>query len=255
MRAFTKLRLFAAGAALMGLALLTPPIRALMAQQVLPPDGRPAGIACAYNTSPPTVTTGQVVWVQCDSSGHLVTSGGGGGSSNVTIVGPLAGSGSVKTLDDNSAAILAGVTGPIPAGTNVIGHVIVDSSGLPSGAATSANQTTGSAYGNAANFVKGTTAAMTGTTSTQLIAAVTSNKIYATQIICTNSHATVGTFVTVQDGSGGTTIYEGYAAAVGGGFSITLPTPISNTSGNGVYVADVTTGANVICSGSGYAAP
>lgn len=109
----------------------------------------------------------------------------------------------------------------------------------------------GSNPGNSAAFVKGTTAAMTGTTSTQLIAAVTSNKIYLTDIICTNSSAT-GTFVTVQDGSAGSTIYEGYAAASGGGFVISLKTPISNTSGNGVFVADVTTSANVICSGSGY---
>lgn len=46
------------------------------AQAVLPPEGRPAGVACAFNTTPPTVTTGQVVWLQCDSTGHLVVSGG-----------------------------------------------------------------------------------------------------------------------------------------------------------------------------------
>lgn len=36
------------------------------------------------------------------------------------------------------------ILNPLPAGTNVIGHVIVDSSDLPTGAATSANQTNGS---------------------------------------------------------------------------------------------------------------
>lgn len=107
-------------------------------------------------------------------------------------------------------------------------------------------------YANKENFTKGTTAAMTATTSTQLIAAVASQKIYLTHIMCTNSHATVGTFIMLQDGSGGTTIYEGYAAAVGGGFSATLPIPIATTAGNGLFVADVTTGSNVICSGSGY---
>lgn len=59
------------------------------AQAVVPPYGLPAGIACAYNTSPPTVTNGQVVWVQCDSSGKLITSASSGGASNATIVGPL----------------------------------------------------------------------------------------------------------------------------------------------------------------------
>lgn len=36
------------------------------------------------------------------------------------------------------------ILNPLPAGTNVIGHVIVDSSDLPTGAATAANQTNGS---------------------------------------------------------------------------------------------------------------
>src|SRR6185312_12705946 len=56
-----------------------------------------------------------------------------------------------------------------------------------------------------ANLVFGTTAAMTGTTSTQLIAATASKVTYATFIKCTNSSATA-TLVTVQDGSGGTTL-------------------------------------------------
>lgn len=109
-------------------------------------------------------------------------------------------------------------------------------------------------YANPENFVSGLTAAMTGTTSTSIVAAPASGlRNYLTQIICTNSHASVGTFVIVQDGSGGTTYYEGYAAAVGGGFSITFPTPLRQPStATAVFVADVTTGANVICAASGY---
>lgn len=109
-------------------------------------------------------------------------------------------------------------------------------------------------YANPENFVSGLTAAMTGTTSTSLIAAPAGSlRNYLTHLICTNSHATVGTFVIVQDGSGGTTIYEGYAAAVGGGFSITLPAALRQpTAATALFVQDVTTGANVICSGSGY---
>lgn len=46
------------------------------AQQVLPPGPPISGaVVCAYNTSPPTVTTGQWVLVQCDSTGKLITSG------------------------------------------------------------------------------------------------------------------------------------------------------------------------------------
>jgi hypothetical protein len=98
---------------------------------------------------------------------------------------------------------------------------------------------------------------MTGTTSTSLIAAVTSNRIYVTSISCVNSHATVGTFVTVQDGSGGTALATLAAAAVfggdeknGGGVPL-----FKTTSGNALYVADVTTGANVICNASGFSGP
>lgn len=109
-------------------------------------------------------------------------------------------------------------------------------------------------YANPENFVSGLTAAMTGTTSTSLIAAPASGlRNYVTHIIATNSHATVGTFVLIQDGSGGTTIYEGYCAPAGGGFSISFPTPLRQpTTATALYCQDVTTGANVIVSASGY---
>lgn len=109
-------------------------------------------------------------------------------------------------------------------------------------------------YANPENFVSGVTAAMTGTTTTSLIAAPAAGlRNYVTHIIATNSHATVGTFIIIQDGSGGTTIYEGYAAAVGGGFSITFPTPLRQpTTATAIFCANVTTGANTIVSASGY---
>lgn len=109
-------------------------------------------------------------------------------------------------------------------------------------------------YANPENFVSGVTAAMTGTTSTSLVAAPASGlRNYITQIPVTNSHATVGTFILIQDGSGGTTIYEAYAAAVGGGFAISFPTPLRQpTTATALYVQNVTTGANTIASASGY---
>lgn len=103
-------------------------------------------------------------------------------------------------------------------------------------------------------LVSGVTAAMTGTTSTSIVAAPASGlRNYLTQITCTNSHASVPTFVLVQDGSGGTTIYEAYAAIAGGGFAISFPAPLRQpTTATALFVQDVTTGANVICSASGY---
>lgn len=106
-------------------------------------------------------------------------------------------------------------------------------------------------------LVKGTTSAMTGTTSTSLIAAPGAGlKNYITTLSCVNSHATVGTFVTVQDGSGGTAIWTVAAAALFGGTAITFPAPLQQPTANtALFVADVTTGAAVICSASGYKAP
>jgi hypothetical protein len=58
-----------------------------LAQQVLPPGPSISGaIACAYNTSPPTVSTGQWVLTQCDSQGRLLTTVGSG----IVTVAPYA---------------------------------------------------------------------------------------------------------------------------------------------------------------------
>jgi len=53
------------------------------AQRVQAPGN--TAIVCAYNSSPPTLTSGWFGYAQCDSSGKLITSAGGGGGSAVTI--------------------------------------------------------------------------------------------------------------------------------------------------------------------------
>lgn len=106
------------------------------------------------------------------------------------------------------------------------------------------------------NYVKGATSDITTTTSTSVVAAAAAGiKNYITHILVQNSHATVGTWVNLQDGSGGATLYTVYAAAVGGGASITLPCPIPTTAATALFAACVTTGANVRVSASGYKAP
>lgn len=110
-------------------------------------------------------------------------------------------------------------------------------------------------YANPENFVSGAiTSAMTGTTSTSLIAAPASGlRNYITQITVSNAHATVGTDVVIQDGSGGTTLYTIPAAAAYGGATLTFPTPLRQpTTATAIYVANVTTGASVKASASGY---
>jgi hypothetical protein len=110
-------------------------------------------------------------------------------------------------------------------------------------------------YANPENFVSGViTTAMTGTTTTSLIAAPAAGlRNYITQITCSNAHATVGTDIIIQDGSGGTTLYNIPAAAAYGGSAITFPTPLRQpTTATAIFVANVTTGASTKCAASGY---
>jgi hypothetical protein len=107
------------------------------------------------------------------------------------------------------------------------------------------------------SFVSGAiTSAMTGTTSTSLLAAPAGGlRNYVTTIIVSNAHATVGTDVVIQDGSGGTTLLTIPAAAVYGGAAITLPTPLRQpTTATALYCANVTTGASTKVSAVGYTA-
>lgn len=110
-------------------------------------------------------------------------------------------------------------------------------------------------YANPENFVSGAiTSAMTGTTSTSLVAAPASGlRNYITTIIVSNAHATVGTDVIIQDGSGGTTLLTIPAAAVYGGAAITLPVPLRQpTTATAIFCANVTTGASTKVSAVGY---
>ena len=104
-----------------------------------------------------------------------------------------------------------------------------------------------------ANVVYGTTTSMTGTTSTQLLAAVSTKTISTVHLSCVNSSAT-GTLVSVQDGSGGTILGTVTAAPNFGGHEENNNFPLfpPTSAGNGLYVANVTTGAAVICTATGW---
>ena len=113
----------------------------------------------------------------------------------------------------------------------------------------------GGNYQNRANFIAGDSGAITTNTATTVIAAPgASTYIYITSILVTNSHATVGTLVTLRD-SDGTTIpgATGYAAPLGGGYSLTFPTPLKMPTANKTLQAICgTTGANVYVSVAGF---
>jgi hypothetical protein len=108
-----------------------------------------------------------------------------------------------------------------------------------------------------ANIVSGAiTTAMTGTTSTSLVAAPgTSLRNYITTIVVSNSHATVGTDVVIQDGSGGTALMTIPAGAVYGGAVISLNPPLKQpTTNTAIFCANVTTGASTKVSAVGFKA-
>ncbi len=171
-------------------------------------------------------------------------------------------------------AVTAGVSGTLAVGGNVATNVAIGTNPINLGAqAVSAENTAVTAtrmaqlvtdlvgklivlpYANPENFVSGAiTSAMTGTTSTSLIAAPASGlRNYITQITVSNAHATVGTDVIIQDGNGGTTLYTIPAAAVYGGATITFPVPLRQpTTATAIYCANVTTGASTKVSASGY---
>jgi hypothetical protein len=112
----------------------------------------------------------------------------------------------------------------------------------------------GSNYINRTNFTKGFAKNIATTNATDvLVAPGASAYNFITHIIVTNAHATVGTLVDIVDETSGDVLYTGYAAPGGGGFSITLPTPIrQNTSNKKVQAKCGTAGADVTVSISGY---
>jgi hypothetical protein len=112
-------------------------------------------------------------------------------------------------------------------------------------------------YANPENFGVGqVTSAMTATTSTALTGMAAPGaalRWYITACTVSNSHATVGTMVNLQDGSGGTTIWQFPAAPAYGGATTTFPTPIRGpTLNNGIFAVNATTGSNTFISCTGY---
>jgi hypothetical protein len=108
-------------------------------------------------------------------------------------------------------------------------------------------------YALPANLVQGVTAAITGTSNTEVLAAAgASVRNYVTSITVTNSHATVGTVVEIKDGT--TVIHRGYAAPLGGGYTVNFLTPLKGTANTAINAANVTTGSNTYVSASGFTA-
>lgn len=109
-------------------------------------------------------------------------------------------------------------------------------------------------YGHPSSYVNGASAGdITNTTASAVIAAQGAGiRVYVTQVTVTNSHATVGTFVNVLEGTN--VIFVGYAAPLGGGFTATFPTPLRGGANAAINIQAVTTGASFRGAVSGYKA-
>lgn len=173
-----------------------------------------------------------------------------------------------------TTVVTGGVAGTLAVGGNVATNVAIGTNPINNGAQAVSSEnsavTTGRMvqlvsdlvgkqivlpYANPENFVSGViSTAMTSTTSTSLVAAPAAGlRNYITQITVSNSHATVGTDIIIQDGSGGTTLYVIPSAPAFGGASITFPVPLRQpTTATAIYCANVTTGSNTKVSASGY---
>lgn len=210
-------------------------------------DGTNTAAVKAASTAPLATDTALVVGISPNSAGIIATGTQASPSSayiSTVAAGDIA---AAATDSGNPVKIGAKATNAEPTAlttgqranliTDLVGKLIV----LP--------------YANPENFVSGAiTTAMTGTTSTSLIAAPAAGlRNYITQITVSNAHATQGTDVIIQDGSGGTTLYNIPAAAVYGGAVITFPTPLRQpTTATAIFCANVTTGASTKASASGY---
>jgi hypothetical protein len=110
-------------------------------------------------------------------------------------------------------------------------------------------------YAKPEDLISGVSTDITGTTSTQVIAAQGQNlRIYVTHLLVQNSHASVGTWVNVKDGTG-STLYTVYAASGGAGASCPLPAPLKTSAGSALNAICETTGSNVRVSASGFRGP
>ena len=107
-------------------------------------------------------------------------------------------------------------------------------------------------YIPAGDYAKGVTSAITDLTSTAVIAAPgAGNQLFITDILVTNSHASVGTVVQIL--SNATVIWTGYARAEGG-YVMAFGVPIACAVNEALNAKCLTTGASVYVSAAGYRA-
>jgi len=110
---------------------------------------------------------------------------------------------------------------------------------------------------DSANMVSGCTAKIETTDATNVIVSDAGSglRYYVTDIMVTNSDATVGTLVTIQDtASTPVVLWQGYAAPAGGGFACHFGTPLKATANKHIQAVCGTASAEVYVCVSAYKA-
>lgn len=109
-----------------------------------------------------------------------------------------------------------------------------------------------SSFVQPSSLVSGTTSIITSTGQTSVLGTAPSGqRNYITQILVTNGSGT-STFVDVMDGP--SVIYRGYAAASGGGFSASFPTPLKQANTQQSVDMRASVQASIVTAMSGYTA-
>jgi hypothetical protein len=221
-----------------------------------------AGTEYTEGATDATITGTAILWEDTSDTLRAVsaakplpvsfTGGGDASAANQTTeIGHLAG---IETAITGTID----VTGEIDANLHVNGAASDDTNPVSvQQAALDGEVDSISPYALPANFVSGTTSAITDTSTTQVLAAPgASLHLYVTHILVQNSDATVGTWVILEEETSGTNLYSVYAPALGGGASLTLPVPLRvPTANKGLYAICETTSAEVRVSATGYKAP
>lgn len=174
------------------------------------------------------------------------------GASVIGAVAVYSATNSIGGSDGNTQLNVA--TGPAGSSSSPVGaaNYVYNGSGWDRMRGNASIGTLVTPYTFPSSLVSGVTSVITGTASVQVLApAATGQRNYITNVLVTNA-AAVGTTVQLLDA--GNVIYAGYAAASGGGFAVSFPAPLKQSSIAGNLSALSTVQASVFVSASGYTA-
>lgn len=223
----------------------------------MPPPAGTQAILCVYNAAPPSLTTGNIAFAQCDINGKLIVSGAGTAWSNTNKVIPWDGT--------NNVTVKPASTAPLATDTSLVVGLNPNSPGIitlgPALPANSVPTIPSSQYpGNALGVAAAITASQTGTTgaTTATLAAVSNRTTYVCGFtITSDATAALAGTATVTGTITGTMSYiqnVGGATAAGiltQSFTPCIPASAVNT---GIAINSVAagTGGNTAVTAWGY---